>query len=341
MDTQAILEQADLRYVSGDMQGYTRKPWGRGFTYQDADGNTIQDEALRDWIEAIVIPPAWTEVWISPYKNGHILATGRDDAGRKQYRYHPRWEETRNQSKFDYLAKFGNALPHLREAVDQHLRKRKLSKEKVLAAVVRLLETTLIRIGNAEYARDNDSYGLSTLEDEHVEFDGSTVVFEFTGKHGKEHEINLQDKRLARIVKACRDIPGYELFQYYDEDGQNRAIDSSDVNAYIKAITGDDFTAKVFRTWGASTLAIRVLCEDMPDDLDISQHTKHCIECVAQSLGNTVAVCRDYYVHPIIFHAYEDGNLCHHYHGLKKQQKRKKYALQPEERCLVELIEDS
>lgn len=337
MDTQQLLENTNLRYVSTDMAGYTRKPWGRGFTYQDKKGETIQDEKLRDWIESLVIPPAWTDVWISPYKNGHILATGRDDADRKQYIYHPQWNDLRGQTKFHNLAQFGKALPNLRDTVDAHLRKRKLSKEKVLAVVVRLLETTLIRIGNTHYAKQNDSYGLTTLRDKHAEIKKNTVTFEFTGKSGKEHEVMLEDKNLARAVKACRDIPGYELFQYYDEDGQRHSIDSSDVNAYIKDITGEDFTAKIFRTWGGSVLAIQVLCNDVPDDLEIDKHAKWCIECVADSLGNTVAVCRDYYVYPQIFEAYEAGKLCSLYEAnLKKQDK---LTLRPEEQTLIDLIQ--
>lgn len=332
-----LLEKTKLRYVSTDKPGYTRKPWGRGFTYQDKNGETVEDEKLRDWFESLVIPPAWTEVWISPYKNGHILATGRDDAGRKQYIYHPGWNDLRQKNKFNDLLKFAEVLPHLRKTVDSHLRKRKLSREKVLATVVRLLETTLIRIGNNEYARKNDSHGLTTLEDDHAEIDGNKVIFEFTGKHGKEHEIILKDKRLARIVKACQEIPGYELFQYYDDDGEQRVVDSSDVNAYLKEITGEDFTAKIFRTWGGSTLAIKVLCEDVVNNPEIDDHAKWCIECVADSLGNTVAVCRDYYVYPGIFDAYNSDDLCKIYRRQRKE--KKKYALSPEEKCLVKLIE--
>ena len=333
-----ILKHTNLRYISADTPGHTRKPWGRGFTYQDQDGNTIEDSLLREWIEGLVIPPAWTEVWISPYKNGHILATGRDDAGRKQYIYHPRWNEMRQQHKFDYLADFARTLPRLREVVDSHLRKHKLSKEKVLATVVTLLETTLIRIGNEQYARNNDSRGLTTLEDEHVHIKGSKVIFDFVGKHGKEHEVILKDKRLAKIIKACQDIPGYELFQYYSEDGTKNVIDSADVNAYLKEITGEDFTAKVFRTWGASILAIKVLCNDMDDNPEIDNHAKYCIECVADSLGNTVAVCRDYYIHPIIFTAYKNGDLRSIYNRFRDS--RKKYTLERAEKCLLQLIED-
>lgn len=337
MDTPLLLQESNLRYVSTDIKGYTRKPWGRGFTYQDKSGETIRDDKLRDWIESLVIPPAWTDVWISPYKNGHILATGRDDAQRKQYIYHPQWNEMRHQNKFDNLVAFGKALPNLRDVVDSDLRKRKLSKEKVLAVVVRLLETTLIRIGNTHYARENDSYGLTTLQDDHADIQGDKVAFEFVGKHGKEHEIMLNDKRLADAIKACRDIPGYELFQYYDEDGQHYSIDSSDVNSYIKDITGEDFTAKIFRTWGGSTLAIQVLCHDVPTDLEIDKHAKWCIDCVADSLGNTVAVCRDYYVYPNIFTAYSDGTLCSLYeNNLEKQDK---LSLSPEEQTLIDLIQ--
>ncbi|MEM9950041.1 MAG: DNA topoisomerase IB [Chloroflexota bacterium] len=336
MDTQLVAEEANLRYVSSDMQGYTRKIWGRGFTYQDADGETIHNDDLRTWFENLVIPPAWTEVWISPYKNGHILATGRDDAGRKQYIYHPRWQEVRSRKKFDELIQFAQVLPLIRQTVDQNLRKHKLSREKVLSTIVLLLEKTLIRIGNEHYKEKNNSYGLTTLEDDHVEIKGSKVIFEFTGKHDKDHQIILSDRRLARNVKRCRDLPGYELFQYEDEEGNQHVVDSADVNNFLKEITRQDITAKTFRTWGGSSLAIQVLCEDIPDDLEIDQHAKWCIECVADSLGNTIAVCRDYYIDPRIFKAYEAGELCELYQSMSTNED--KYSLNRAEQCLVKLL---
>lgn len=336
MNTKTVLQEAQLRYISSDIEGYTRKRWGRGFTYQYPNGDTIQDDDLRGWFDSLVIPPAWTDVWISPYKNGHILATGRDDDDRKQYIYHPRWHDVRSRKKFDKLVQFGSVLPTVREAVDNNLSKRILSREKVLSLVILLLEKTLIRIGNSHYAKNNESYGLTTLEDEQVEFDGNKVIFDFIGKHGKEHHIILNDRRLARNVKRCRDLPGYELFQYKDADGNLQVVDSGDVNDFLKELTGDDITAKTFRTWGGSTLAIQVLCEDIPDDLEIDQHAKWCIECVADSLGNTVAVCRDYYVSPRIFEAYKTGTLQDLYKAV--QPHNSNHSLNRAEECLIQLL---
>lgn len=330
---------AKLRYMSTEEAGYSRKKWGRGFTYLDCEGETITDDDLREWIESIVIPPAWTDVWISPYKNGHILATGRDDKGRKQYCYHPDWQETQNQKKFDELYAFGKKLPTIRKVTEQHLRERKISRNRVLAAIVRLLETTLIRIGNDEYARKNDSYGLTTLTDDHVDIKGEKVEFDFVGKSGKAHTIMLRDKRLARIVKHCQDIPGYELFQYYDENGERQVVDSADVNAYLQTISGEAITAKSFRTWGGSTLAIKFLCEECIDATP-ENAARNCIAHVADSLGNTKAVCRKYYVHPAIMDAHLDGTLATLYVGNVKKR-RKNYALTPEEETLMQLIEAS
>ena len=327
----------ELRHVSTEEPGYTRKPWGRGFTYQDADGETVRDQDLRAWMESIVIPPAWTDVWISPYKNGHILATGRDSEGRKQYRYHPKWQEIRNQKKFDRLLRFGECLPHLRQVTDADLRGHKLSRQRVLAGVVRLLENTLIRIGNTEYAQKNNTYGLTTLTDDHAEIDGEKVVFDFVGKSGKEHTIMLKDARLAPIVQRCQDIPGYDLFQYYDEAGDHRTVESSDVNEYLKKHTGETFTAKVFRTWGGSTLAIKYLCEHQDDDpgVDIGG----CFQHVADLLGNTTSVCRQYYVHPLVSQVYEAGQLCQPYNEYAQaEEERSPYDLAPEEKTLMHLI---
>jgi len=329
------MTDTDLRYVTTDESGYTRKKWGRGFTYQDSDGNTVTDDDLREWFESIVIPPAWTDVWISPYKNGHILATGRDDKDRKQYRYHPKWQEQRNEKKFNRLAQFGEHLPEIRRVTDEHLRKNKVSRERVLAGVVRLLENTLIRIGNTEYAEKHDSYGLTTLKDDHAEINGSKLVFNFVGKSGKEHNIVLRDARLARIVKRCRDIPGYNLFQYYDENGDYKTVDSSDVNDYLRDITGEGFTAKVFRTWGGSTLAVKYLCEQADED-DLDDNVKLCIDCVADALGNTTTVCRQFYIHPLILESYETGELLSIYESISPPSTD--YDLTPSEATLIKLI---
>ncbi len=327
-----------LQYVSTDLPGYSRKKWGRGFTYLDIDGETIRDSNLRTWIKSITIPPAWADVWISPYPNGHILAAGRDDKGRKQYCYHPEWQEIRNQKKFNRLREFGQCLPLLREVTAKHLRQKTISRQRVLATVVRLLESTLIRIGNDEYAQKNESYGLTTLTDDHAEVSGSKVIFDFVGKSGKEHTIILKDKRLAKIVKHCQDIPGYELFQYYDEHGDRQAIDSSDVNSYLQEITGKDFTAKVFRTWGGSTLAVKYLCENCAD-ADTETATRNCIDHVATALGNTQAVCRKYYMHPRIMHAHLDGSLQAIYDDCAQMWEASPFVLAPEEQSLIRLID--
>jgi DNA topoisomerase-1 len=332
-----IIENTNLHYVSDNDTGFSRQKKGKGFVYLDTKGNVIHDKATREWIEAIVIPPAWEEVWISPHKNGHILATGRDTKGRKQYRYHPRWNKMTSEEKFGMLSKFGKALPHIREVTESHLREHGLSRHKVLATVVRLLEKTLIRIGNIEYAEANDSYGLTTLHDNHAHIKGDKVTFEFVGKSGKEHEITLADKRLAKIVKQCRDIPGYDLFQYYDENGQHQTIGSADVNAYLEEITGETFTAKVFRTWGGSVIAIKYLCEECADEPN-EKMCRDCVKHVAESLGNTKAVSIKYYIHPLIMKAYTSGKLVPMYQHFRAS--RSPYGLSPEERTLMELISE-
>ena len=333
------MDMKHLDYISTDTVGYKRKKWGRGFTYLDTKGKTINDLKLRQWIESIAIPPAWTDVWICPNKNGHILAMGRDDKGRKQYCYHPKWHEMRNQKKFDDLLDFGKNLPLIRANTDEHLRQHKVSRERVLATVVRLLETTLIRIGNDEYAKNNNSYGLTTLTDDHATINGNKIIFDFVGKSGQEHTIELRDRRLARIVQHCQDIPGYELFQYYDEEGINQTLSSGDINDYLYEITGKSFTAKVFRTWGGSVLAIKHLCEEC-HNLPPKTGIQVCVDHVAQALGNTKAVCRQYYIHPIILDAYSDGKLAKIYKS-KQKKSSSKFDLSPEELTLMKLIAES
>jgi DNA topoisomerase I len=329
---------AKLRYVSDEDPGIRRKRSGKGFSYIDADGKTIHDEQTLARIKALAIPPAWTDVWICTSPNGHIQATGRDAKGRKQYRYHARWRQTRNNTKFDLIAKFGHCLPTIRKVTDKHLRQHELTREKVLATVVRLLETTLIRIGNAEYARDNESFGLTTMHDEHVTVEGAKVHFEFRGKSGIDHTIDMKDKRLARIVKACRDLDGYDLFQYSDANGGQHSIGSADVNAYLREITGEDFTAKNFRTWGGSVMALQALVQ-MPPPENETQGKKNVVEAikaVAAHLGNTAAVCRSYYVHPAVIDAYMKGTL----RDVVEAQSGPPsvYDLRPEESALLALI---
>jgi DNA topoisomerase I len=313
----AMAKAAGLRYVSDHQPGYSRRRRGRGFAYYDWTGKPVQEPKLRERFEQLVIPPAWQDVWICRQENGHILAVGRDEAGRKQYIYHPAWAEVRNQVKYSKLLAFGEALPDLRKRVAADLRKRKMTREKVTALVIALMEQTLIRIGNDEYARNNDSYGLTTLQDDHVSFEQNTVVFEFRGKSGKEHEIALHDRRLAQMVKECQELPGQRLFQYYDEDGDLVALTSTDVNNYLRKVTGFDFTAKDFRTWGGTLMAARLLheCELGSSESQIKKQVVEIVKQVAQALGNTPAVCRQSYIHPGIFTAFEQGKLpdfyCH------------------------------
>lgn len=310
-DSATAARAAHLRYVSDARPGLRRLRHRSGFRYIDADGAPVRDEAALARIRSLAIPPAWTDVWIAPSANGHIQATGRDARGRKQYRYHPRWRALRDENKYGRMAAFGRALPALRERVEADLRRPGMPREKVLATVVRLLETTLIRVGNDEYARDNDSFGLTTMRDRHVDVQGGRITFAFRGKSGRRHRIDLRDRRLANIVRRSKEIPGYELFQYIAEDGSHQAIDAADVNAYLREATGDDVTAKDFRTWAGSVLAARALAESGPfeSEAQAKRNVVRAIEQVAGQLGNTPAVCRQCYVHPAVLDAYLDGSL--------------------------------
>ncbi|HEY7171984.1 MAG TPA: hypothetical protein VH417_14135 [Vicinamibacterales bacterium] len=310
IDPVASAKVAGLRYVNDlRMPGIRRVGSKRRVRYLDPHGRTIHDGALLGRIRSLVIPPAWTDVWICPDENGHLQATGRDARGRKQYRYHPRWREVRDEVKYGRLIAFAQALPALRRQTDRDLRHPGLPRAKVLAAVVQLLEKTLIRVGNEEYARQNGSVGLTTMKDGHAKIQGGRVRFEFRGKSGVEHAIDLEDRRLARIVKACRDLPGYELFQYIDDDGRRQAIDSADVNAYLREITGEEFTAKDFRTWAGTVLAAQALAAvaSFTSQREAKRNVVQAIESVAKRLGNTKAVCRKCYIHPAILDAYMDG----------------------------------
>jgi DNA topoisomerase-1 len=304
--------EAGLVHVSDAAPGLRRVRRGRGFEYLAPDGGPVSG-AERARIEALVLPPAWEDVWICPDPRGHLQATGRDERGRKQYRYHPDWAAHRNRLKYDRMVPFGEALPGLRARVEEDLGRPGLDRARVVALAVRLLDETLIRIGNPEYAEDNASYGLTTLRDRHVAFDGAEVRFSFVGKSGKEHAVALKDRRLARLVRACRDIPGHTLFQYYAGEGKS-AIGSGDVNAYLRETTGEDFSAKDFRTWGGTVLAAKALraCGEAEDERACERAVVQAIREVAAGLGNTVAVCRKYYVHPGILDAYREGTLLEH-----------------------------
>ena len=303
---------AGLRYVHDDKPGITRARVDDGFQYRDKGGSLIEDEATLTRISSLGIPPAWEQVWICPDKRGHIQATGRDARGRKQYRYHPRWREVRDETKYGRMMAFGQALPGIRARVDHDLSLPGLPRDKVLATLVRLLETTFIRIGNEEYARQNESYGLTTLHEDHVDVSGNTLRFQFRGKSGKDHDIAIRDRRVAAVVKRCQDLPGQELFHYKDSDGTIQTVDSDDVNSYLQEISGQDFTAKDFRTWGGTVLAALALQALGAADND-AQPTKKAvtaaIEQVAGTLGNTPTVCRKCYVHPAIIESYLDGTM--------------------------------
>lgn len=303
--------QAGLRHVSDGESGIRRVRRGRGFTYVRASGRTVRDAATIDRIEALAIPPAWQDVWICADARGHLQATGRDARGRKQYRYHADWRTTRDDSKYARLSEFAEVLPRLRARVDRDLSRSDMSRERVLATVVRLLERTLMRVGNDEYARTNQSFGLTTIRDRHVQVDGDTMRFRFKGKSGKVHEIEARDPRAARVVKRCRRLPGQELFGYRDDDGVDRDVGSADVNAYLHEATGGDFTAKDFRTWAGTVVAAVALSgfEPPESDREASRTINEAIDQVAAALGNTRAIARNSYVHPAVVDAYRDGTL--------------------------------
>jgi len=310
-DPRAVAGDAGLRYTTDARPGMTRRRSGTGFSYRDADGRTIRDREVIGRIRALAIPPAWTDVWICPWPNGHLQASGRDARGRKQYRYHARWHQRRGTDKFDRILEFSEALPRLRRRCDEDLGRRGLPREKVLAAVVRLLELTLIRVGNDEYARLNRSFGLTTLRDRHARIEGSALRFRFRGKSGQSHEVGLRDRRLAALVRRCQELPGQELFQFVDDAGEVRDIASDDVNAYIREASGGDFTAKDFRTWAGTVLAYRALRALQPGEgeREAKRNVVEAIRQTADSLGNTPAVARGSYVHPAVLDAYLAGSI--------------------------------
>jgi DNA topoisomerase-1 len=330
---------AGLRYVDDrTMPGIRRIGRKTRVRYLLPNGRSLGDPAELQRIRSLGVPPAWTDVWICPLAHGHLQATGRDARGRKQYRYHPRWREVRDEVKYGRLLSFAEALPAIRRRTDRDLKRAGLPREKVLAVVVQLLEKTLIRVGNEEYARQNGSVGLTTMRDGHARINGGRVRFSFKGKSGIAHAIDLDDRRLARIVKACRDLPGYELFQYVDDEGRRQTIDSADVNGYLRQISRQDFTAKDFRTWAGTVLAAQALAEvrHFSSNAEAKRNVVKAVESVAKRLGNTRAVCRRCYIHPVILDAYLDGATIRTIEARANAVDRA--ALGPEERAVVGII---
>ncbi|MEZ4421926.1 MAG: DNA topoisomerase IB [Gemmatimonadota bacterium] len=330
-------EAAGLRYGTDERPGLRRKRRGRGWSYHRPDGSLIRDEKEKERIRALAIPPAWTEVWIASDRRSHLQATGRDDRGRKQYRYHPIWDEVRDTVKFERLRAFGHALPTVRDRVDEALRQRSLSRERVLAAVVALLEMTAIRVGNDEYARENDTYGLTTIRRRHVVVEGDRIEFDFEAKGGKEAHVVVRDARLARVVDACRELPGYEVFKWVDEEGERHDVKSRDVNEFLRDITGEPFTAKDFRTWLGTVQAFCHLCgcEEEGDEKARAQQCVEAVDAVAERLRNTRAVARSAYIHPAVLDLHAEGELRTRASGRSRES-----GLSPEEAGLLALLDD-
>jgi DNA topoisomerase-1 len=342
-DSKEAAATAGLRYVSDDRPGIRRKRSGKAFSYVRPDGTRLSEGGGLARIKALAVPPAWTDVWISPFADGHLQATGRDAKGRKQYRYHARFREIRESTKYEHVIAFADALPRIRTRVQEDMARRGLPREKVLATVVHLLETTLIRVGNDDYAKQNSSYGLTTLKNRHVEIAGNEVRFRFTGKSGKQWSLRVRDRRIAKIIRACQELPGQELLQYVDETGASKDVTSSDVNAYLKEITGEEITAKDFRTWAGTVLAAMALHElrSFDSEAEAKRNLRAAIEKVSARLGNTSTICRKCYVHPEVLNSYLDGNLVLELKSKAESELRSTLsALRPEEAAVLALLRD-
>jgi len=340
-DPAASAKAAGLRYVSDAKPGIQRRRFRTSFRYIGPDGKPVRDPETLKRIRSLVIPPAWTDVWICPIANGHLQATGRDARGRKQSRYHPHWREVRDETKYDRMILFGDALPSIRHQVDHDLALPGLPRDKILATIVRLMETTCIRVGNVEYAKENGSYGLTTMRNRHVAVHGAHVTFDFQGKSKVHHTIDVENKRLARIVQQCHDLPGYELFQYLDHDGNRHTIDAADVNEYLHRITGQHFTAKDFRTWAGTVLTAMLLREFEPyeSQTQAKKNVIQAIKTVAERLGNTPAVCRKCYIHPAVLEHYFSGAMLEAIESEVAQQvDRQLQDLREEEFALLRLL---
>jgi DNA topoisomerase I len=338
----ADARSAGLRYVSDDRPGIRRRMGPLGFKYFSPTGRAIRKAAEIKRLNKLAVPPAWKDVWICPDPRGHIQATGRDARGRKQYRYHPDWRACRDETKYDHMLAFANALPRIRTRTRADLARPGLPREKVLAVVVQLLEKSLIRVGNDEYAKSNQSFGLTTLRDKHVAVKGGLLKFEFTGKSRVRHTVDVNDRRLASIVRQCKDLPGYELFQYVDEDGKRQDVGSADVNQYLKELTGEDFTAKDFRTWVGTVLAATALreFEKVDSQAQLKKNVLRAIEAVAEMLGNTKTVCRKSYIHPAVIDSYMDGSMLEVLRKRATQAMKKKLSkMRPEEAAVLTLLQ--
>lgn len=341
-DPEAAAKAARLVYMSDSMPGISRHRTGDQFTYQDNKGHDLADEPTLARIRSMALPPAWESVWISAKPNGHLQATGIDSRNRKQYRYHTRWNKLRSETKFSRMIAFGNTLPALRERMANDLKDRELSRNKVIAIALSVMEQTLIRVGNAAYEKENGTYGLTTLKDRHVKADGSKVQFSFKGKKGIYHDITLRDRKLARLVKACRDIPGKELFQYIGDDGNRHAIDSGMVNGYLHETMGDEFSAKDFRTWAGTANAMRLLVELDPCETqkDRKKNVNTILDEVSKQLGNTRTVCRKHYVHPQLLDAYECEDLSPYVKQKNRYRQTSSHGLDSVEKLLLKFLED-
>lgn len=342
VDPRDAAETVGLVYVSDEEPGITRRKSGKGFAYRGPDGKAVTDKTTLERIRRLAIPPAYTDVWICPLANGHIQATGRDAKGRKQYRYHTAFREVHESTKYEHMLDFAKSLPAIRKIIDEHMSLRGLPREKVLATVVHLLENTLIRVGNADYAKQNKSYGLTTLRDPHVKVEGGELRFQFKGKSGKTWRLSVRDRRVARIVKACQDLPGQDLFQYIDEDGNRQSVTSSDVNAYLKEITGRDITAKDFRTWAGTVLAALALSEfeEFDSQARAKKNIRDAIEKVSSQLGNTPTICRKCYVHPEVFSCYLEGALLVEIkQEIETELREELDRFKPEEAAVLALLE--
>ena len=342
VDPVEAAESAGLDYVSDEEPGIRRRRAGKGFAYWGPDGKVIRDPKTLERIRKLAIPPAYTDVWICPTPTGHIQATGRDAKGRKQYRYHPRWREVRDSTKFEHMLDFARTLPAIRARIDADMAKRGLPREKVLATVVHLLENTLIRVGNLDYAKQNKSYGLTTLRDKHVDVDGGKLRFQFKGKSGKEWSLQVKDRRIAKIVKACQEVPGQHLFQYLDENGERQKVTSTDVNNYLREISGRDITAKDFRTWAGTVLAAMSLgeLEAFDSNAKAKKNVRAAIEKVSARLGNTPTICRKCYIHPEIVNSYLEGSLIDGIRQEVEAELREELAsMKPEEAAVLTLLQ--
>lgn len=342
VDPQDAAEQAGLLYVSDASRGISRQKAGKGWRYRLPNGKPVTDPKTLERIRKLAIPPAYTDVWICPSARGHIQATGRDAKGRKQYRYHETFRSVRDSTKYEHMLDFAAALPTIRKTVDAHMALKGLPREKVLATVVRLLETTMIRVGNQDYAKANKSYGLTTLLDRHVAVDGAELRFRFKGKSGKQWKLGLKDRRVAKIVKASQDLPGQHLFQYLDAAGEQHEVTSGDINAYLKEISGEDITAKDFRTWTGTVLAAMALAEYETVDSEAAakKNIRAAIETVAARLGNTPTVCRKCYIHPEIFESYLGAELALEARAEVEQVLREDVThLEPEEAVVLAFLQ--